>query len=530
MSFIPRTVLRIAALLLATVGCFSDPTTPVRVVPVIATLAITPGEPASLALGGSLVLLADARDSAGTSIQAPVSWSSSAPSIVALHNAQSTSTQVVRAIARAVGSATITVSGGSRSATLQVVVRAPGPVATIEVTSGRSIALGNTLQITVSQRDSNGVRLASALPVFTSSDSTVLRVSDTGLATPVAQGTAIVSATNNGQVGSVTISVTAGARAFLWTAMAGMVDLGVLPGFAVSKAFAVSAAGHIAGTVTTAGASLTHAFVRAPGVSSTMRDLGALTDGGQSGATGVNRAGQVVGYATTVGGATHAVLWNADGAIQDIGTLPGDTHSEARAINDSGQVVGWSGRGPNIKPFIWTVADGMRRIPGLQEGDAFAINSAGVVAGQSSGRPFVWSALGGFRSLPMITGDSAGSAFAINSLGETVGMSIGCDVPIYYYDDCNDAVEHPLFWPAVGGIIQLRNSAGVGTSSGHLFVRVLGINSSGQMVGISADLRALLRDERGGTSRALGVLPKRIESTAAAINDLGHVVGWSGNP
>lgn len=529
MRFIQRTVIRIAALLLATVGCFPDPTAPARVMPVVASLTITPGEPASLALGASLVLQADARDSAGTAIMAPVSWSSSDQSIVALNIPQRTNMKGVIVYALRVGSATITASGGSRSATLQVVVRAPGPVATIAVTSGGSIAVGNTLQITFTQRDSNGVLLTSTVPEFSSSDSTVLRVSATGLATPLAQGTAVVSATNNGKVGSATISVTAGARAFVWTAMVGMVDLGVLPGFVISKALAVSAAGHIAGTVSTAGASLTRAFVRAPGGSSTMRDLGVLAAGGQSGALGVNGAGQVVGYATTADGAKHAVLWSADGAIQDLGTLPGDTHSEARAINDSGQVVGWSERGPNIKPFIWTAADGMRRLPGVQEGRAFAINGAGVVAGQSSGRPFVWSALGGFRSLPLITGDTAGIALAINSLGEAVGMSTGC-VSAYYYDDDCTAVEHPMSWPAGGGVGGLGNSAGFGVGSGGPFVRVQGINGSRQMVGLTIDVRALLWDGGGGTSRALGVLPNRIESTAAAINDLGHVVGWSGNP
>ena len=455
---------------------------------------------------------------------APLSWSSSDPSIVALNDRQQPTAQGVSAYARGVGSATLTVISGSKSASVSVVVRAPGPVATITLTPVRSVALGSTLQIIVAQRDSDGVALTTTMPTFLSSDSTILRVSATGLMTALAEGSATVSATNNGKIGSATISVTAGARAFVWTALAGMIDLGVLPGFAVSKATAVSAMGHIAGTMMTADASLSHAFVRAPGVTGAMRDLGALTDGGQSGALGVNGVGQVVGYATTAADVKRAALWSASGDIQDLGTLPGDLESEARAINDAGQVVGWSGRGGNTQSFLWTAAEGMRRIPGTENGGAFAINSTGMVAGQSRDRPFVWSASLGLRSLPMIEDHDTGSAFALNNLGEAVGVSIGCDELTNYYGDCYQPSEYPLLWPATGGFVELK-TAGFGPGPG---VRVSGINRSGQMAGVGAGGRALLWD--AGSSRDLGVLPNRIQSTATAINDLGQVVGWSGNP
>ena len=238
MSLDTRAVARIIAILLVTAGCFPDSTAPARVVREVASVTITPLQSGSFALGSSIILQADARDSAGASMYASLSWLSSDPSIVVLNRSQQPYARGVSAYAVGVGITTITVSSGSKSASVSVVVRAPGPVATIALTVPRSVALGTTLQITVAQRDSDGVALRSTMPTFLSSDSTVLRVSATGLVTALAEGSATVSATNNEKIGSATISVTAGARAFVWTALAGMIDLGVLPGFAVSKATA----------------------------------------------------------------------------------------------------------------------------------------------------------------------------------------------------------------------------------------------------------------------------------------------------
>ena len=522
-----RAVTCAIGVLFGTAGCLGDVASPVAVVEV-ASVTIAPAELSSLALNQSVILQAVLRDNNGAVVSAaPLGWSSSDPSIVRIDAQRTKYAKGALAIAQRVGTATITANSGLKEATVTITVRAPGPVTTVVLTSATAaVALGTTSQVTAILRDSDGVQLAAPVPTFASSDSTVVSVSSSGLVIARAQGTATLSAMSNGKIGALTITVTAAARAFLWTAETGMTDLGILPGFVTSKAFAVSTAGHVAGSMSTVAESLSHAFLWSPGLTAAIRDLGGLAGAGQSEAFGVNSTGQVVGYATTAGGAKHAVLWSPNGAIQDLGTLYGGNESVALAINDLGQVVGWTRRGLQTQPFIWTETAGMRAIMG--SGVAFAINQAGVAAGQSGDRPFVWSASSGAALLPIIKGDNEGSVLAINNAGETVGASIGCsDDPNSYYfdDDCYSAVEHPVFWASVNALVDLRNAPGVG----GVFARAAGINNSRQVVGMSNRRRAILWSAANGL-RDLGVLPNRSLSAATAINDAGRVVGWSGNP
>ena len=523
-----RTVTCIIGVLIGTAGCLGDVASPTAVVEV-ASVTIVPAELSSLALNQSVTLQAVLRDNNGAVVlTAPLGWTSSDPSIVRIDDPRTKYAKGALAIAQRVGTATITANSGLKEATITITVRAPGPVTTVVLTSATAaVALGTTSQVTAVLRDSDGVQLEAPVPSFASSDSTVVTVSSSGLAVARAQGTATLSATSNGKIGSMTVTVTAAARAFVWTAATGMMDLGILPGFVTSKAFAVSTAGHVAGSMSTVAESLSHAFLWSPGLTAVMRDLGGLTGTGQSEAFGVNSTGRVVGYATTARGAKHAVLWSPNGAIQDLGTLNGGNESAALAINDLGQVVGWTRSGRQTQPFIWTEAAGMRAM--LGSGVALAINQAGVVAGQTGYRPFLWSASLGAALLPIIKGDYEGSVLAINNLGETVGASIGCsdDPNFYYYDDndCYDAVEHPVYWASMNPPVDLRSAPGVG----GVFARAAGINNSRQVVGMSNGRHAILWSAANGL-RDLGVLPNRRLSVATAINDAGVVVGWSGNP
>ncbi len=503
----------------------------------VAVVIIRPGSVPSMALFRSVALSAELRDSGGLLVSGPVSWSTSDLGVVRL--TPTPSKQVLVSAIR-IGTATITASSGSKSASVVITVHGPGPVETISLLSPASLALGTVSRLVAVARDSDGVQVT-AIPTFASSNPAVVSVSAAGELIARGEGTATLSATSNGKVGSSSIVVTAGARAFMWTAAGGMTDLGVLPGFVMSTGTAVSPAGHVAGTLSTVADSLSHAFVRPPGSGAVLVDLGGLTTTGSSGAFGVNSSGRVVGYAIAGDGKRHAVSWNAAGAIQDLGTLPGDVESEARAINDAGQIVGWSrsaSRAP--RSFIWTEATGMRQVPGSELGAALAISQAGVVGGQAGVRPYVWSPTTGFRSLAPMSGDDAGWVVAINAAGETVGKSIGC-ADADYYDDCYPQpeecvvllttvgcapdAEHPVWWLDSVIPVDLRKAS----ASGSFFTAASGINLTRQVVGTNASGRALLWSG-SGAPRDLGVVPGRSKSAALAINDAGVVVGWSGNP
>jgi probable HAF family extracellular repeat protein len=70
-------------------------------------------------------------------------------------------------------------------------------------------------------------------------------------------------------------------------------------------------------------------------------DLGALPGAALSVATGMNDRGQIVGWGYNAAFQPRALLWN-DGQIIDLGTLPGGTESFAMDINDRGSIAGFS--------------------------------------------------------------------------------------------------------------------------------------------------------------------------------------------
>jgi len=522
---------RLLLLLLGATAC-TDATSPPKPSPEAATLSISPDPVKSLALGNLVVIQARARDENGVALfNVPVTWNTSDPEVVRIQPTAGYS-GTASIIALRAGATTVTAKSSRVAASITISVHGPGPVATVTIVSDgteNELAVGKTSQLKVVQRDSDGVVLTTLVPTFSSSDSTIARVSGTGLVIALAPGSATLTATSDGKSASRKLTVLASEHAFMWTVAEGMIDLGTLPGFVSSRAVAVSSAGHVAGTLSTIADSLAHAFVRSPGASAEIRDLGGLPGGGSSEAFGVNSAGQVVGYAVTQRGVKHAMLWRATGAVVDLGTMGGGQESVALGINDAGQVVGWTNDGANVQqPFIWTESTGMRLlgvVDRFSQGIAFAINQSGVVAGESKYRPVTWTPTSPASALPLRLHDLSGRALAISNLGETVGASAGfdnggCD----YYEDYCDVVNHPMAWTSAGLPTDLQRNVGSET-----IATVLGINSAHQTVGGSESHHAILWSTASGV-RDLGVLPGRRWSSAAAINDAGVVVGSSFNP
>lgn len=90
-----------------------------------------------------------------------------------------------------------------------------------------------------------------------------------------------------------------------------------------------------------------------------MTDLGTLPGGEFSEAFAINAAGEVAGVASVPATANqgsvqlHAVVWK-NGRIQDLGTLPGGKSSSAHAINDKGQVAGYGDADNEVHAFLAT--------------------------------------------------------------------------------------------------------------------------------------------------------------------------------
>ena len=184
------------ALVIAFASC-SDATEP----SVATTIVTTPSTLAFSALGQVAVVSATVRDQNGALMPgAAVSWSSSDADVTSI-----TADGVVTAVGN--GSATLTASSGSTSA--EVVATVAQVAALLEVTPD-SVVLkdpGDTAQMTVTVLDALGVPVAGPSVNWSSADDAVVMVDGSGLVTAVGTGTAVITASVDGSLGTVSARV-----------------------------------------------------------------------------------------------------------------------------------------------------------------------------------------------------------------------------------------------------------------------------------------------------------------------------------
>ena len=183
-----------------------------------------------------------------------------------------------------------------------------------------------------------------------------------------------------------------------------------------------------------------------------MRALPTL--GGSNGfATGVNNLGQVVGWAeNTIHDPTcvspqvlqfEAVIWGPRGQVQALSPYPGDPDSAATGINDRQQVIGISGICQNAvgnqtakHAVLWQngTPTNLGNLGGSGWHTPMAINNQGQIVGfsdlagdQGGSNPnfhaFLWVRPGPMRDLGTLPGDAISEGLGINSQGQIVGVS-----------------------------------------------------------------------------------------------------------
>ncbi len=233
----------------------------------------------------------------------------------------------------------------------------------------------------------------------------------------------------------------------------------------------------------------------------------------------LNNLGDIAGRKSTVEGAPRATTWNVFRSNSKLlGALSGGDYSSASDINDAGEVAGVSNTGKAIVPFIWTAAGGLRRVPllaGNSCGQAIAINKYGHVVGYSSGpnggRAFLWARTGGVRNLGVLPGGNYSTAHDLNDSDEVAGMS------------ASSAGERAVLWTKTGNVRDL------GTLPGDTSSEATAINNAGDVVGYSKGprgMRAFLWTQANGM-QDVGVLAGGNSSRALDLNDNGEVVGSS---
>src|SRR5437867_4536154 len=150
----------------------------------VAAVTVSPAT-ATVFVGATTQLTATPKDAAGNVLTGrAVTWTSSNAAFVTV-----SATGLVTGVAA--GSVTITATSEGKSGSASVIV-------------------GQTLQLTATPLDANGLPLAGRLIAWASSAPAVAAVSTGGLVTGVAAGSATVTATSEGRSGAAVMTVTAG--------------------------------------------------------------------------------------------------------------------------------------------------------------------------------------------------------------------------------------------------------------------------------------------------------------------------------
>lgn len=177
---------------------------PVDPVPQVASVEITPGT-LQLPVQGTRTLSATARTHTGAVLAGRVMrWTSSDSSVVRVDvNGNATALKVGTAVI------TAALEGRQGQATIEVVTPSQAnPVAFVRVTGPvTDMEPGEARSLEAQLRGENGQEVYDRQITWSSSDSTVVRVSALGQVTAVKGGTATITATSEGKSGSLTIVI-----------------------------------------------------------------------------------------------------------------------------------------------------------------------------------------------------------------------------------------------------------------------------------------------------------------------------------
>jgi uncharacterized protein YjdB len=166
----------------------------------VASVDVAPAS-GSIEIGQTIQLTATPKDASGNPLSGrTVTWSSS-NSAVATVDANGLVSGVTA------GAATITATSDGHSGTADITVT-EAPVSSVEITPGSAtIEVGQTAQLTATPRDANGNPLSGRTVTWSSSNTSVATVDQTGLVTGVGAGMAVIVAESEGASGAILVEV-----------------------------------------------------------------------------------------------------------------------------------------------------------------------------------------------------------------------------------------------------------------------------------------------------------------------------------
>ena len=185
-----------------TAGCGDDTVEPVPPpAPVPTTITISPGSATLQSLGETVRLAATVQDQNGQTMSgATVAWASGDPSVATVDPSG-----LVTAVAN--GTASVTATAGSVSASAAVTVEQAVAEVVVEPATDTLLAFGDTLRLSAEAVDANGHSVAGTEFAWVSGDTSVATVDASGLVTGVGSGTAMVTASAGSTSGAAAVTV-----------------------------------------------------------------------------------------------------------------------------------------------------------------------------------------------------------------------------------------------------------------------------------------------------------------------------------
>jgi uncharacterized protein YjdB len=168
----------------------------------VATITLSASS-TTLSIGATMQVVITLKDAAGNVLTGrTIGWTSSNTAIATV-----SATGVVRGVSA--GAVVITASSEGKTATIDFTI-SPAPVAAVSVTlSSGSLLVGQTTQATARLTDASGNVLTGRSIVWSSSVPAVATISQAGVVSALAAGSASIVATSEGKSGSAPVSVTA---------------------------------------------------------------------------------------------------------------------------------------------------------------------------------------------------------------------------------------------------------------------------------------------------------------------------------
>ena len=201
-GFVPSLIGFIALTVFASSCVDSGGTTsPPTQEPILASVIISPSTDTLASLGDTTTLRASVADTDGNVIAGiTIEWTSS-DTTVAIVSGSGTVTSVANGIAE------ITATAGGVFGTAAITVKQVAAALSVSPSSDTLTSLGAETTLDASVSDANGFKLTGITTAWSSSDTTVAIVSDSGVVTSVANGIAEIAATAGGIADTAIITV-----------------------------------------------------------------------------------------------------------------------------------------------------------------------------------------------------------------------------------------------------------------------------------------------------------------------------------